>query len=207
MPVNMKKCPKCGCFYDGEKSGECPFCKGEKLDKNMTFNVTERLERNTVPPSAPQPEETAEEPEPAPAPEPAPSATAPEPAPSATAAPGPVNTDPVVGWLVVMNGKDKGRSYTLHSDNNFIGRSSKMDVRIEGDESVCEDNHAFVTYDSRDRIFYLTPGEVRSIVRNNGKPVLQPAELKAKDRMEIGSTVLMFIPLCDESFDWESEGK
>lgn len=173
MPVNMKKCPKCGSFYDEEKSGECPFCKGGKLDRNMTFNVTERLDRKKEPHSAPES----------------------------------VNADPVVGWLVVMNGINRGRSYTLHSDNNFIGSSSKMDVRIEGDSSVCEDNHAFITYDSRDRIFYLTPGEVRSIVRNNGKPVLQPVVLNAKDRVEIGSAVLMFIPLCDENFDWESEEK
>ena len=239
MPVNMIKCTNCGSFYDAVKSEICPFCKGGKLDKNMTFNVTERLKKDTVPPSAPKPEPQEEEPAPVPAepvavasepvvvaeepeavaaePEPAPAEPAPVPADTEAVEKEPVRTvslvqkslgiDPVVGWLVALNGKPRGCSFPLHSDNNFIGRSSNMDVCIEGDETVSSANHAFITYDSRDRIFYLTPGEVRSIVRKNSKPVLQPSELEARDRIEIGSTTLMFIPFCDSSFDWESEGK
>lgn len=204
MVVNMYKCPQCGGFFDTKKTTLCPFCKGTKLDSNMSFNITERLKKDKVPASAPEPELLSEVP--------AVVSSAPEPADDK----GSVRTvslhqkhmgiDPVVGWLVAMSGKCRGCSYQLHSDNNFIGRSPQMDVCIEGDETVSSANHAFITYDSRDRVFYLTPGEVRNIVRRNGKPVLQPAELKARDRIEIGSTTLMFIPLCDADFSWESEG-
>ena len=196
MVRNMYKCPQCGSFFDSEKNKVCPYCKGTKLDNDMSFNITERLKKDVVPPSALEPEPASEEP-----------ADDKEPFRTVSLLQKNIGMDPVVGWLVALDGKCRGCSYLLHSDNNFIGRSPQMDVCIEGDETVSSAGHAFITYDSRDRIFYLTPGEVRNIVRKNGKPVLQSAELKARDRIEIGSTTLMFIPLCDEDFSWESEGK
>jgi hypothetical protein len=31
------------------------------------------------------------------------------------------------------------------------------------------------------------------------------SELKAYDRIELGTTMLVFVPLCGESFDWRDE--
>ncbi len=115
--------------------------------------------------------------------------------------------DPVVGWLVRLNGKDKGTDYRIHSDNNFIGRSEKMDIAIKGDETISRDNQAILTYDSQEKLFYFSPSEGRSVVRVNGKAILQTVELKAYDRLTIGKTELMFVPLCGEKFEWENEGQ
>ncbi len=86
--------------------------------------------------------------------------------------------DPVVGWLVCVSGKEKGRDYRIHSDNNFIGRSERMDICIRGDETISRENHAIISYDSQDKIFYFSPGDGRSIVRYNGKAIFQTVELK-----------------------------
>jgi len=110
--------------------------------------------------------------------------------------------EPVVGWLVVLEGKEKGRDYRIQSDNNFIGRSSKMDINIAGDDTISRENHATVSYDSRDRIFYLSPGDGKAIVRLNEKALFSTAKLESYDIIEVGKTKLIFMPLCSERFEW-----
>jgi len=113
-----------------------------------------------------------------------------------------IGLDPVVGWLVCLEGKDKGRDYRMHADNNFIGRAENMDIVIRNDDTVSRTNHAIISYDARDRAYYFAQGSGRGIVRVNGRAVLSTAELKAHDTIEIGNTKLMFVPLCGEVFNW-----
>ncbi|MCL2747054.1 MAG: FHA domain-containing protein [Oscillospiraceae bacterium] len=110
--------------------------------------------------------------------------------------------DPVVGWLVILDGMDIGRDYRLHAEKNFIGRSEKMDVCIRGDDTVSRDNHATVACDTRDKAFYFSPGGGRGIVRVNDKAVLTTIELKPYDIIEIGQTKIVFIKLRGEMFPW-----
>ena len=115
---------------------------------------------------------------------------------------GELSIDPVVGWLVCLTGSQKGRDFKIHSDNNYIGSSEKMDICILGDEAISRENHATIAYDSKYRKFYFAPGDGRGIVRINDKAVLMTTELKANDKVEIGNTELLFIPMCGENFDW-----
>ena len=110
--------------------------------------------------------------------------------------------DPVVGWLICLDGTEKGRDYRIHTDNNYIGRGEKMDICIRGDDTISRENHAIIGYDARDKVFYFTPGDGRSIVRLNDKGIFATAELKSHDIVEIGKTKLIFLPLCGENFDW-----
>lgn len=113
--------------------------------------------------------------------------------------------DPVVGWLICVEGREKGRDYRIHSDNNYIGRSEKMDICIRGDETISRENQAVITFDANDNNYYFSPGDGRSIVRVNDKAIFQTVELKAYDRLVIGKTGLLFIPLCGENFKWEKD--
>lgn len=111
--------------------------------------------------------------------------------------------DPAVGWLVRLNGNEKGKDYRIHSDNNFIGRADKMDICIKGDSTISRENQAILTYDSSEVKYYFSPGEGRSVIRVNGKAILQTVELKPYDKVTIGKTELLFVPLCGETFVWE----
>lgn len=111
---------------------------------------------------------------------------------------------PVTGWLVCIDGPEKGRDYRLHEEYNYIGRSSKMDVCIPNDPTVSRENHAIIAYDTQDRIFYFAPAGGASIVRHNGKAVLGNVELKQGDRIQIGKGTFLFVPLCGENFQWEN---
>jgi len=110
--------------------------------------------------------------------------------------------EPVVGWLVVLEGKEKGRDYRIQTDNNFIGRGKNMDVCIEGDDTITRDNHATVSYDSREKFFYLSPGDGKAITRINDKALFGTARLEPYDVIEVGKTKLIFMPLCSDKFEW-----
>lgn len=109
---------------------------------------------------------------------------------------------PVAGWLVCIDGPEKGRDYRIHPENNYIGRLESNDICIRGDDKISREHHVMVVYDSEDRMFYLGAPAGTNIVRLNGKPVLEAKELHAYDIITIGSTKLMFAPFCGERFGW-----
>lgn len=111
--------------------------------------------------------------------------------------------DPVVGWLVCTGGPDRGVAYQLHSGTNFIGSSEKMDVCISGDQMISRTNAASISYDDRNKEFFLERGDVRNQVYVNGAVVRQYVDLVIYDRIAIGSSELIFVPLCGEKFSWK----
>mgnify|MGYP000059515584 FL=1 len=113
--------------------------------------------------------------------------------------------DPVVGWLVCIEGATKGTDYRIHSQNNYIGRSAKMDISIPEDSHISAENSAIIAYDNEDRTFYFGPGSGRNIVRVNGKPALSVEKIEAYDVLTVGTTKLLFVPLCGDRFDWNEK--
>jgi hypothetical protein len=108
----------------------------------------------------------------------------------------------VVGWLVCVDGPDRGRDYRLHSEKNFIGRSSNMDICIAGDDSISREKHATVSFEPKKKEFWLLPGEASGLVYINEEVVNTPTPLKPRDIIELGRTKVMFYPFCDENFQW-----
>ncbi len=171
--MQMIQCPN-GHFYDASIYPRCPYCDGSAAGTSV--GVTVPVQR------------------------PAQSS-----APGATVAviKKKLGIDPVVGWLVCLEGPQKGKDYRLHADNNYIGRDKSMDVCLEGDETISRERHALLTYDFETKTFYLTPKDGRSNPRLNGKPVLSSVELSAYDRIQLGQTQLLFVPLCSDQFEWQ----
>lgn len=115
--------------------------------------------------------------------------------------------DPVVGWLVCTTGPDRGRDYRIRNGRNFIGRDPSMDIAITGDQEISREKHAKVTYDPTSRTFSVSPGDVRGLTYLNDVSVEMATKLTEHARIRVGSTVLLFIPLCGEDFNWETEGE
>ena len=113
--------------------------------------------------------------------------------------------DPVVGWFVCVDGKDKGTDYRIHSGNNAIGRGSNMQIRILNDTAISKENMAHTAFDPRSRKFFFEAGAGRNLVYVNDVLLLphQSRELLAYDRILLGGTTLMFLPFCGEAFSWE----
>ncbi len=113
-------------------------------------------------------------------------------------------SDPVVGWLAVIDGPGKGSSHRLGFGANPIGRAEGERVRLDyGDNEISRHGHALLTYDPRGNTFYLQNGSSLNLTYLNGEPVLSPCTLKARSRIQLGRTTLCFIPLCADDFNWQ----
>lgn len=113
------------------------------------------------------------------------------------------STTKVVGWLVCVKGPEKGKDFVLGSGRNFIGRSPSMDVSLMGDIRISRENHAVVTYNPRGNNFSISYGTGHGIIYLNGVEVLTPMKLEPYDQIELGETILSFIPFCGDRFQWE----
>ena len=111
--------------------------------------------------------------------------------------------EPVVGWLVVVEGPGKGQSVKLGYGMNSIGRGAEERVSLNfGDEEISRHGHAMLTYDSKGRKFYIQHGGGTNLTYLGESPVLQPHEIKGREIIGIGKTQLCFIPLCGPDFEW-----
>jgi hypothetical protein len=110
---------------------------------------------------------------------------------------------PVVGWLVIINGPGRGESITLGYGLNSIGRAGEERVSLDyGDEEISREKHALLTYDPKGRKFYLQHGGGINLTYIGNDPVLQTVELKGGEVISIGKTELSFVPFCGQNFDW-----
>lgn len=120
------------------------------------------------------------------------------------AAPADPQGAPVVGFLVVVDGPGKGSYRAVYGGANTIGRSANQRIPIDfGDETISGEQQAFLVYDARTRQFQLVPNLGKpNLVHLNDQALLTNALLKAHDKITIGATMLLFMPLCDQDFDW-----
>ncbi len=109
-----------------------------------------------------------------------------------------------VGWLVAVAGPHKGDDFRIIAGKNFIGRNASMDICLKKDNSVSREKQSAIIFDPNDNIFLIQEGESTQLTYLNGSLVLSAKELKAYDKIKLGKTELVFIPLCSADFSWEN---
>ena len=114
-----------------------------------------------------------------------------------------LSIEPVVGWLVCIEGKEKGKDFRIEAKNNSIGRSEKMDITIKGDDTISRENHARLAYDVKHNAFHLIPAESTNSIYINDDPVYVPTKLNFYDLIELGESKFLFVPFCTERFNWQ----
>jgi len=112
------------------------------------------------------------------------------------------DVDPVVGWLVAVEGPAMGRDFRVRWGNNTIGRLPSQAIHISEDERVHGEEHAFIVYDPRSNRFILRAGAQRGLVYVNENLLVEPVSLEPYSVIQLGATKLVFVPLCSESFQW-----
>lgn len=110
--------------------------------------------------------------------------------------------EPVVGWLVCVEGPEVGKDYRLFGRINSIGRAEGNDVVLAQEHTVSQKNHVRLAYDAKHNNFQLIPGEGTNVTYLNDEPLYVPQKLNAYDVLEMGDTKLIFVPLCSERFHW-----
>jgi hypothetical protein len=114
-----------------------------------------------------------------------------------------ISSEPVVGWLVCVSGVYIGNSFHIYAGKNTIGRGSDNRLVLAEDCGISRSKHAIIVYEPKKRNFFLQPGDSKGLTYLNDDYVDQTVKLKPRDLIEIGSTKLLFVPLCDDSFSWE----
>lgn len=115
--------------------------------------------------------------------------------------------EPVTGWIVCIEGAEKGKDYRVAAKINSIGRGENMDICIKGDTTISRENHARLAYDGKHNNFHLIPAESVNSIYVNDEPVYVPTKLKRGDIIELGESKFIFIPFCDEGFQWQDGQK
>lgn len=106
------------------------------------------------------------------------------------------------GWLVCTKGSALGQDFRLHNGWNYIGRDESLDVCLK-DQMVDRRPTVKVAYDDRSRSFTAAPCEgAKNLVYMNDAALFGPCPFKAYDRLVVGETELMLVPLCNEKFSW-----
>lgn len=113
--------------------------------------------------------------------------------------------DPVVGWMVCVDGPSRGKDYRIKGGKNNIGRLAKNRIQITGDDTISRENQAFIQYDHKTNQFWMRDGDGSNNNYVNDELLMQPVELKAGNRVLIGETNLIFVPFCGENFKWGEE--
>ena len=115
-------------------------------------------------------------------------------------------TDPVAGWLVVVEGPGAGRDLRIGVGRNEMGRDPQNRMALAfGDRRISRRAHLWVTYDNVNRVFSVAPGTSANLAYLNGAAVEQRSVLTAGDTIRVGRTTLRFVAFCGDDFNWADE--
>ena len=177
--MKMSRCEN-GHLYNPKKNEQCPYCDAGELTQNQ--NSEQSREEKPQQENIQSGEKTL------------------------AYWDGQSGANPVVGWIVCIEGVERGQDYQIKSERNFIGRSEDMHISISGDQKISRRNHAIISYNPKERNFVMIPGtDTTGIVYVNGEAVYSPTELASYDVIEMGASKFIFIPLCGQHFEWENE--
>lgn len=112
--------------------------------------------------------------------------------------------DYVTGWLICVDGPEKGRDYRLHYGFNRIGRSYQMDICIEEDMQITRDNHCSIVYDMKENEFSIMPSTGTLTYLNNCM-LMESKKINDGDQIRIGQSTLEFIAFCKGEKRWDAE--
>lgn len=121
-----------------------------------------------------------------------------------------VGDDPVVGWLVAIDGPAKGKDFRVFCGNNSVGRDPACRIYIQEDRAIHRGIHTTIVYDPEENGYHIVPNAlVKSLVRverpsvGNKDLLLQPVPLEPFSIIHMGASQLMFVPFCNELFKWD----
>ncbi|GHV30331.1 hypothetical protein FACS1894167_11000 [Synergistales bacterium] len=110
--------------------------------------------------------------------------------------------DPVVGWLVCVEGAEKGKDYRVHTEKNTVGRADNMDIVMK-DSAISRENHAYIVFNPKNKTFRIQAGDGRGLIYVNGDEVIVSQDIVSHDVIEMGESKFRFVPFCGDKFAWE----
>ena len=111
------------------------------------------------------------------------------------------NCDPVVGWLVCMEGENMGRDYRIHSGRNFIGRDFSNDIAISYDPTINRKDAGYIIYEPRKNMFMAVNGE-SACITVDGELASKPCIITEESEIYIGKYKFALAAFCKGDKRW-----
>lgn len=111
----------------------------------------------------------------------------------------------IFGWLVIVEGPGRGRTFPLNKDLTCIGRGADQDVCLDfGDAYISRTAHVTIHFDRERDLVAVRFEDKRNPVRLNGKVLSGTRLLQHKSRLIIGQTILRFVQIDDHEAFWSA---
>lgn len=118
----------------------------------------------------------------------------------------PVGLDaPVAGWLVVIDGPGRGKSREIHAGSNTLGRGADQSVQLDFGDNTISRKQAVLTFDEAANRYVIAPcmGSQAPIYAGDNV-VVGETVLTDREIIRVGSTSLLFVALCGDTFAWST---
>jgi len=197
-------------YYDSKKNSDCPYCKriaeGRGGDPTAPASSSDINPSSGVNPTEGFEKGTKREPTIARGRTPHIDRSATAPWYSGDKEDGEESFEPVVGWLVAIEGSEKGRDFRLKPGRNMIGRTMNCEVCIEDDDLMSKE-HAIVYYYGEINNFYIEDNRSKhgTFLLPGKNLVIERKPIKDGDKVKVGKTVFILKTLCNGEFKWEDE--
>jgi hypothetical protein len=110
----------------------------------------------------------------------------------------------VVGWLIGLNGVNRGESFPVRIGRNVLGRDRRSDIIVNDDQA--SSHHADLVFRPEERRFILMDHNSTNGTYVNEMEIEPRKDLADKDVIRIGSQKFLFMPLIHDGFYWDDEG-
>ena len=112
-------------------------------------------------------------------------------------------TDPVAGWLVIVEGPGAGRDLRIGVGRNDLGRDGDNRIPLPfGDTRISRRGHLWVNYDPLNRAFSVAPGNSTNLAYLDDEAIEERRPLADGATITVGRTKLRFVAFCGEGFAW-----
>jgi len=117
-----------------------------------------------------------------------------------------LNIVELAGWIVIISEIGRGCVFNITYGMNTIGRGASNQISIDnGDSSISREKHSSIIYDFENNLFFIQHHDGKYLTYLNKKMILSSTELHAYDKIKIGKTEFIFVPLCGDKFKWEDD--
>jgi len=114
----------------------------------------------------------------------------------------------LAGWIVIISDIGKGRIFNITYGMNSIGRAKSNQISIDTeDTTISRKKHASIIYDFENNLFFIQHHEGKYLTYLNQKMILDSTKIYAYDKIKIGKTEFIFVPLCGDKFNWEDNNE
>ena len=112
-------------------------------------------------------------------------------------------TDPVAGWLVIVEGPGEGHDLRIGVGRHDLGRDRANRIALPfGDTRISRRGHLWVNYDPLNGAFSVAPGNSTNLAYLNDAAIEERMPLADGATVTVGRTKLRFVAFCGEGFAW-----